>query len=105
MGSLLLQRVRTQLSDKHTQPCSSRHAVNHPVTGKIEGSLTLRKKTAIISTGSSKRESAEGKKTLAWGLPRPPCSPALLPVQGTLQSTVLPTGYSAPQPQSPAQLP
>lgn len=104
MGSLLLQRVRTQLTDKHTQSCSSRHVVNHPVTGKIKGSLTLRKKTAIISTGSSTGESAEGKKTLAWGLPRPPCSPALLPVQSTPQSIVLPIGYGAPQPQSPAQL-
>ena len=94
MGSLLLQRVRTQLSDRHTQSCSSRHAVNHPITGKIEGSLALRKKTAIISTGSSTGESAEGKRALAWGRPGAPRSPALLPVQGTPESTVLPTGYA-----------
>ena len=77
VGSLLSQRVRTQLSNKYTQPCSSRHAVNHPVTGKIEGSLTLRKKTAIISTGSSTR----GRKE----------DPGMGPSQSTLQPSPAPS--------------
>lgn len=49
-----------------------------PVTGKNVGSLTLRKKTAIVSTAGGTGKGTEGRRTLRWRSPPPPRACLLL---------------------------